>query len=66
MTNLAVEVLALESAAEHVTAVRPIGNRLPDRGAHATGLGPSTLSLPVTAYVTRTRLAPSGSSSGSR
>jgi hypothetical protein len=31
-TNLAVEVFALESVAEHTTAVRPIGNRLPDRG----------------------------------
>ena len=30
-------VFALESVAEHVTTVRPIGNRLPDRGVQVTG-----------------------------
>jgi hypothetical protein len=30
-------VFALESVAEHVTTVRPIGNRLPDRRVQVTG-----------------------------
>ena len=47
--NLAVDVLALESVAEHVTTVRPIGTRLPDRGAQVTGTLPSTASVPLTA-----------------
>jgi hypothetical protein len=34
--NLAVAVLALESVVEHLTTVRPRGNRLPDRGAQVT------------------------------
>jgi hypothetical protein len=46
--NEAVAVLALESMAEHVTRVRPSGNRLPDRGSQVTGTGPSTASLAVT------------------
>jgi hypothetical protein len=46
--NLAVDVLALESVAEHLTTVRPIRNRLPDRGAQSTGTRPSTASLDVT------------------
>ena len=46
--NLAVAVLALESVAEHLTTVRPIGNRLPDRGTQVTGTWPSTESLAVT------------------
>ena len=46
--NLAVDVLALESVAEHLTTVRPIGNRLPDRGTQVTGTWPATASLAAT------------------
>lgn len=46
--NVAVDVLALESVAEHLTTVRPIRNRLPDRGTQVTGTWPSTASLAVT------------------
>jgi hypothetical protein len=35
--NDAFAVFALESVAEHLTTVRPIGNRLPERGLHVTG-----------------------------
>ena len=41
-------VLALESAAVQVTAVRPTGNRAPERGSHVTGTTPSTASRAVT------------------
>ena len=51
--NFAVDVLALESVAEHVTTVWPIGSRLPDLGAQVTGTFPSTASLAVTVWVTR-------------
>jgi len=43
--NFAVDVLALESVAEHLTAVRPIGKRLPDRGTQLALRWPSTASL---------------------
>ena len=33
---------------EHLTTVRPIGNRLPDRGTQLTRTRPSTASLDVT------------------
>ena len=35
--NDAFPVFALESVAEHLTVLRPIGNRLPERGSQATG-----------------------------
>lgn len=35
--NAAFAVFALESVAEHLTIVRPIGNRLPERGKQVTG-----------------------------
>ena len=47
--NAAVPLLALESVAEHLTAVRPIGSRLPDFGTQVTGTWPSLASLAVTA-----------------
>ena len=47
--NDAVPLLALESVAEHLTAVRPIGSRLPDFGTQVTGTWPSLASLAVTA-----------------
>jgi hypothetical protein len=46
--NLAAPALPLESVASHVTKVRPIGKRAPDRGAHATRTCPSTASIAVT------------------
>ena len=48
MLNEALAVFALESVAEQLTAVRPIRNRLPDRGVQVTGTWPSVLSLAVT------------------
>ena len=54
----AVPVLALESVAVQSTRVRPIRNRLPDRGTHVLGTWPSTASVALTVYVTRARLAP--------
>src|SRR5688572_5299724 len=53
-------VFALESVAEHLTTVRPIGNRPPERGSQMTRTCPSTLSLAVTSYVTRALFAPLG------
>jgi hypothetical protein len=44
IVNLVVRVLPLVSVAEHVTTVRPMGNRLPDLGWHDTGTAPSTSS----------------------
>jgi len=44
-------VFALESVAEHVTTVRPIGNRLPDRRVQVAGTWLSALSLAVTLYL---------------
>jgi len=35
--NAAFAVFALESIAEHLTTVRPIGKRLPERGLQVTG-----------------------------
>ena len=35
--NAAFAVFPLESGAEHLTAVRPIGNRLPEGGVQVTG-----------------------------
>jgi hypothetical protein len=46
--NDALLVFALESAAEHLTTVRPTGNRLPDKGLQVTGTTPSLSSLAVT------------------
>jgi hypothetical protein len=46
--NDALAVLALESVAEHLTTVRPIGNRPPDRGTQVTGTLPSAASLAAT------------------
>ena len=46
--NDAFRVLALESVAEQLTTVRPIGNRLPDRGWQVTGTRSSTASVAVT------------------
>ena len=46
--KFAVDVLALESVAEHLTMVRPIGNRLPDRGTQLARTWRSTASLDVT------------------
>jgi hypothetical protein len=40
--------LALESTALQVTAVRPTGNRAPERGSHVTGTTPSRASRAVT------------------
>jgi hypothetical protein len=48
MLNEALAVFALESVAEQSTTVRPIRNRLPDRGVQVTGIWPSALSLAVT------------------
>ena len=58
--NAAFAVFPLESVAEHLTMVRPIGNRLPERGLQVTGTWLSALSLAVTLYVTRTLFAPLG------
>lgn len=58
--SAAFAVFPLESAAEHLTMVRPIGNRLPERGLQVTGTWLSALSLAVTLYVTRTLFAPLG------
>ena|SRR5919198_6028003 len=44
----AVPVLALESVAVQRTTVRPIRNRLPDRGTHVAGTWPSTASVALT------------------
>ena len=55
--NDALAVFALVSVAVQLTTVRPIGNRLPERGAQVTGTSPSAPSLAVTLYVTRTRRA---------
>jgi hypothetical protein len=46
--NEELAVLALESVASHVTRVRPILWRLPDRGWHVTGRVPSLSSVAVT------------------
>jgi hypothetical protein len=46
--NDAFAVFALESEAEHLTTVRPIGKRLPERGKQMTGTAPSTASAAVT------------------
>lgn len=64
--NDALAVFALESAAEHLTTARPMGNRLPDRGMHVTGAvasksRPGTLSVPVQVSSTRTRSQEVGS-----
>jgi hypothetical protein len=48
-TNVAVLVLALVSAAEQRTRVRPILNRTPDAGRQVAGTAPSTSSCAVTA-----------------
>ena len=58
--NDAVPVFCAESVAEHLTTVRPIGNRLPEGGSQRTSTAPSSLSVAVTLYVTRTRFAPLG------
>ena len=54
----ALAVLALESAAEQRTVVRPTLKRLPDFGRHETGTAPSTSSVAVTLKVTRAVFAP--------
>jgi hypothetical protein len=46
--NLARAVLPLASVAEQLTVVRPILNRLLDRGRQMTGTTPSTASRAVT------------------
>ena len=58
--NDAFPVFCAESVAEHLTTVRPIGNRLPEGGSQRTSTAPSSLSVAVTLYVTRTRFAPLG------
>ena len=55
--NRAVAVFPLLSVAEQVTFVRPILKRLPEAGRHETATGPSTSSVAVTWYLTRTRFA---------
>src|SRR5919201_4993520 len=52
--NFAADVLPLLSVAEQVTRVFPNLKRLPDRGLHVTGRGPSASSLAVTVNLTRT------------
>jgi hypothetical protein len=46
--NFAVRVFSLASVALQLTIVRPIRNRLPDRGTQVTGTRPSTASLVLT------------------
>lgn len=56
--NVAVDVLALPSVAEHVTVVVAIGNVVPDAGLHETAAGPVTASTAEAEYVTTAPLAP--------
>src|SRR6187551_2957474 len=58
--KLAVPALALVSVAEQLTRVRPMRKRVPERGRHVTGTGPSTSSVAVTTYLTRTLFARRG------
>jgi hypothetical protein len=57
IVKLVVARLALVSVAEQRTRVRPIRNRLPERGRHVTGTGSSTSSVAVTLNFTRTLFA---------
>ena len=50
--NLIKLVLDEKSFAVHVTGVLPIGNVVPERGEHVTGLEPSIASLAVVEKVT--------------
>src|SRR6266540_1098774 len=53
----AIAVLPLPSVAEHVTIVRPTLKRLPEAGRQETATDPSTSSVAVAWYFTRTRFA---------